>query len=224
MKGARIKLLGILKPQMSKRGYRFSTVDDLFLQAEGDFTYQWQCRFTSGSYCVEVEPEMGIRSEIVERIFHQTSTFLPKYQSGTSTIGSSLANIERADLKLYTSVIATDEDLQIAALKLLALFDDKALPFFRHYGNLQAIDHLLNDRPYEHTPLCAYGISRETRGLIVARLVGRSNYSELEAYYRSRILKLNGGFFVTQFEALVSSLAALGKGIGDTHFVRTCAS
>src|SRR5690606_21272559 len=74
------------------------------------------------------------------------------------------------------------------------------------YSSLEAMDHLLNDRPSETMAHCRYGLPRESRGLIVAKLVGRPDYDVLKDYYRSRIAKISGGFYVTQFEALIALL------------------
>lgn len=215
MRDARIKVLKLLKPSMAERGYRYRAADDRFWRSQGDFTYHWQPRFIAGPMSAEVEPNLGLRSEVVERLFHATSTFPPNLQSGTSTIGSSLANLEGVGLRTYVYPVATNGDVPLVADKLLGLFDEKAPPYFEKFGSLEAIDHLLNDHPDEHTPHCPYGLARETRGLIVAKLVGRANYGELEAYYRSRIMKINSGFYAPQFEALVTSLACLQPGGGN---------
>jgi len=159
---------------------------------------------------------MGIRSEVIERIFHQTSTFAPAHQRGTSTLGGSLANLEGVALRTYTFPVMTDDDVRPVAEQLVALFDAKAVPYFDRYGSLQMIDHVLNDDPSKYTPNCPYGLPRETRGLIVAKLVGRSSYGELEAYYRSRLVKLNDGFYAPQFEALVASIATLESMVNCT--------
>jgi hypothetical protein len=209
MKDARKKLLAVLKPRMQERGYRLQSVSDRFVRSVGDFSYRYHTRFLNGSQGVEVEPEIGIRSEAVEYIFHKTSTYAPQYHSGTPTIGASLVNLEGVDLMTYRCPVTTDDDVLPVADKLMVLFETKAIPYFERYGSLEAIDHLLNDRLDERVPGCSFGLPRETRGLIVAKLVARPNYQELVEFYRSRIVKVSSGFHVPQFEALVASLETL---------------
>jgi hypothetical protein len=209
MRDARKKLFAELKPRMVERGYKLRLANDLFWRTENDFIYHWQTRCLSGSQGVEIEPAIGIRSETIERIFHQTSTFAPQYHSGTSTIGASLVNLEGVGLREYRCPITTDDDVLPVVERLMVLFETKAIPYFERYRSLEAIDHLLNDQLDERVPGCSFGLPRETRGLIVAKLVDRPNYQELVEFYRSRIVKVSSGFHVPQFEALVVSLEAL---------------
>lgn len=209
MKDARKKLLAVLKPRMVERGYRLHSASDRFVRSVGDFSYRFHTRFLNGPQGVEVEPEIGIRSEAVERIFHQTSTYAPQYHSGTPTIGASLVNLEGVELMTYRCPISTDDEVLPVAERLMVLLETKAIPYFEQYGSLEAIDHLLNDQLDERVPGCSFGLPRETRGLIVAKLVARPNYQELVEFYRSRIIKISGGFHAPQFEALVASLNEL---------------
>jgi hypothetical protein len=209
MKDARKKVLALLKLRMADYGYRLRPREDLFWRTQNDFTNQWQARFLSGARGVEVDPEMGIRSEAIERIFHQTSSFAPEHHAGTSTIGGSLANLEALPIATYRCPVTSDDDVLPTVERLMVLFEGKAQAYFARYGSLQAIDQLLNDRPSEPVPGCGFGLPRETRGLIVARLVGRANYLEILTFYRARLAKLNIGSYLAQFDALATSLSSV---------------
>ena len=112
---------------------------------------------------------------------------------------------------VYVYPVKNDVDVQAAAEKLLELFDTKAVPYFERYGSLEAIDHLLNDLPKQETPHRGYPMPRAASGLIVAKLVSRPNYLELLETYRSALAKLNGGFYLPQFEALAKSLEKIER-------------
>ena len=83
--------------------------------------------------------------------------------------------------------------------KLLRVFRDVALPYYEKFGSLKAIDAALNDKPGDRVVHFAVAWFRCSKGLIVAKLVGRANYDQLARFYLEVVQKDNKGFYTKWF-------------------------
>lgn len=152
----------------------------------------------------KVEPAVGIRFEQVEDIFHRSSGFEPEYQGTTPTIGAGIGELTRRGR--YVLALPNMDAISGVVSELTGVFTSVARPYYEAYGSLAAVDAALNEHPETRSVHRASEWLRASTGLIVARLVGRSNYSDLVAIYRRRVAKMNSGFYSPQYEALVQRL------------------
>ena len=153
-----------------------------------------------------IRPEVGIRIDPVEEIFHKVSGTPPQYHKESVTIGAPLGTILWGDFRKYEFDLIEEADLPKAAQGMHKAFHEFALPFFQKNGSLEAIDTLLNADPGNPERLFGpggYGILRST---IVAKLVNRPDYDSLVQAYSKQIAPLDGGFHVQKFQTLLALL------------------
>ena len=156
-----------------------------------------------------VKPAVGVRIERVEQIYHQTSMFQKKYQSGTPTMGTMVGILLGGDSLSCRFLLRSKSDIPGIVEKIIPLFREVALPYFERWSSLSAIDAELNDKPGKRTPHSALAISRCSTGIIVAKLVGRPDYERLAAFYTDVITKDNKGFYLKWFLPLLKSLESV---------------
>jgi hypothetical protein len=156
-----------------------------------------------------IHPDVGMRFEIVEEIFHKTSGWNPKYQKDTPTIGAGVGHIIADDNRKCEFRLKTEEDVPPVADKLADVFRNFALPYYEKFSSLQAIDAEFNNSPTERTRNRSGGWLRCSTGIIVARLVGRPDYDELAKIYTRVMEQVDGGFYLKTFCALLESLQSI---------------
>lgn len=156
-----------------------------------------------------IQPNVSVRFERVENIFHQTSGFAPKYHDGTSTVGVSIGVMLAGDTRAHQSIMVSEADIPRITAEIVELFQKYALPYFDKFGALRAIDAELNNKPTRHTVHSGAPWLRCSTGVIVAKLVGRSDYRRLATVYTDVMRKQDRGFYLRYFEALLKSLEAI---------------
>ncbi len=157
-----------------------------------------------------IDPQVAIRIDEVETIFHRTSGFEPKYQKDTPTIGDSVLtlNPSKGIATLLQPRINLESENQIPRVvdELMELFESFCLPYYGNYGSLNAIDHLLNSEPMAPCPHRGMTWLRCSTGVIVATLVARPNLTEIATIYHDRLSAFCKGFYLPKYEALIEDL------------------
>ena len=93
----------------------------------------------------------------------------------------------------------------------MAIFREKAEPYFAQFSTLGAVDSAINDQPSAD---CVHRDSTSLRcstGVIVAKLVGRENYDQLTATYLD-VVRTRASHELPKFESLLNNLAGLAPG------------
>ncbi|MBS0260862.1 MAG: hypothetical protein JSS02_02810 [Planctomycetes bacterium] len=151
-----------------------------------------------------VRPWAGIRFAVVEKLFHLVSGFNPEYQDATRTVGVDFWRIHGQmgfDIPLQNSA-----DITSVTTRLQTIYHEYAEPFFAQFRTLADVDFALNCEPRQR---CVYGglpHNRCFRGTIIAKLVGRENFNEIVAVYRTFLQTFNNGHFLPSFEMLLEPL------------------
>ena len=195
--------------QVCQYGFTFKRSKDRFERQHDGIADRFSLVCLNAMPGYRVQPNVGIRIELVENIFHQTSDWDPKYQKDTPTIGAGIGHIIAGDNRKCEFVVQNDADVLPAAEKIGNVFREFALPYFQKYGSLQAIDAELNSHPTERTPHRDYGWLRCSTGIIVARLVNRPHYDELVKTYTKVIAEVDRGFYLKYFIPLLESLKSV---------------
>jgi hypothetical protein len=153
-------------------------------------------------------PTVGVRFEEVEKIFHRTSGYDRPSQKDSVTVGIDLWR--EFGREHYKVALGSEADLQPAAERIVAIFHEKAEPFFAQFGTLAAVDSAVNDHPAVPCVQRSMPWLRGSTGVIVARLVGRPNSDQLIPPYTEAVRK-TAPHLLPQFESLLADLGTPGK-------------
>lgn len=199
-----------LGPELARHHFRFNPASEAYLREQPGGVSQFfyvRC-YESGSSFV-VEPGVGIRIDRIEDVFHRTSGFEQKYQPTTPTVGAEVWRLE-GNPKAFRYRLGGSDDVGAVTEEVGRAFEGKALPYFASHSSVEAVDRLLNETPLEKTPHRMMEWLRASTGVIAARIVCRENFDELVAVYRTKLERLDRGFYLPQFEALLRNLAEHG--------------
>ena len=209
-KQLKVDLCDFLSSQMSCEGFKFAASKLMFVRKHEStgITDRFQLVFLDAKPGWEIRPDVGMRFDRVEEIFHRTSGFERQYQKGTSTIGNSVGEYTSNRGSACEFRLESHDEVVPVAEKILEVFRRFALPYFEKYASLRVIDAELNDRPTERTPH-RLTIFRCPTGLIVAKLSGRPNYRQLVEIYTEIMSREDRGFYLKRFQDLVKSLESV---------------
>ncbi len=205
MKEIQQQLIEQISTVLEQYRFRYIACRELFVNTVGEKSFRFQVRCLRAKGGLLIEPAVGVRIEVVEKIFHRTSGFEPEYQQWTPTLGAEIWRLE-GDPTAFQYPLTRTEDIAGVAKHLITDFQTKALDYYTEYSSLQSIDQVLNHNPSEKTPHRMMEWLRASTGLIVARLVDRRNYNELTNVYLKTLHKLDRGFYLPQFTALIKDL------------------
>lgn len=202
-----------LLPRMQAEGFQRWPKRDLFVRQRGDI------RDSLIIICIDavvghyVKPSVAMRFDRIETVFHQTSGFEKKYQKGTDTVGRSTGDLlDHSDIphtRKGRYHLATMADVGPVTDAIMQAYHEAGPPFYKYWSSLAVIDAELNDKPEVFLPYISVPWFRCSKGLIAAKLVGRSNFEELVAFYTAVVANADKGFYLKWFQPLVASLAAM---------------
>jgi hypothetical protein len=176
-----------------------------FTKKEPDGWSKFQLIFLNRDAGWEINIGMLIRKNIVEDIYHQASTFEPKYHKTTPTIGTAVENLIN-DNKKYRCYLNAEKDIEICLEYLEGLFVKIALPFFKEYSELKKVEKAVN---IKNGKSIFSGLKYEGNlGIILAKLVNNPDYSFFLEKYRMHYVNFNDGYYLPEYEKLVKILEA----------------
>jgi hypothetical protein len=195
-------------------GFTFHASSDAFRRRHHGTVDIFQLVCLDGKPGWRVQPNVGVRVNRVEEIFHQKSGFEEKCQKGTPTIGSGVGNLLSGDNLACEFRLDLYGDITTVSERVVHVFHDFAVPYFQRFGCLSAIDSELNDAPSARTPQRAVPWLRCSTGAIVAKLTGSPDYDRLVHIYTDIMKCANGGFYLERFESLLRALDSIQAGSG----------
>lgn len=190
--------------ELAPDGFWFDAVPSCFVKQEGDIRFLFQIAMAAEHERLTCTPDVGVRSERIEDVFHRTSEFSPTDALNTATLGVNLKLLTRSSK--YDVVVSSAEDVHDAIQKLVQAFREVAIPYFSQFGSLKGIDAALNGSPSER---CVHMINERARcskGLIVAKLLHRPEYAELQQIYKERVAKSGRITYERYFVPLMNDL------------------
>lgn len=185
-------------------GFWFDAVSSCFVKQKGDIRFLFQLAMAAEHERLTCTPDVGVRSERIEEVFHRTSEFSPTDALNTATLGVNLKLLTRSSK--YDVVVSSAEDVHDAIQKLVQAFREVAIPYFSQFGSLKGIDAALNGSPSER---CIHMINERARcskGLIVAKLLHRPDYAELQQIYKERVARSGRITYERYFVPLMNDL------------------
>jgi hypothetical protein len=191
---------------VSRLGFALKASKDSFIRAANGISDVFQLVFLDGKPGWRIQPNIGVRIEKVEEIFHRTSGFDSKLQQDTVTVGGGVGNILSGDNRSCEFGVVSESEVPAVSKEVGRVFTEIALPYFERFHSLSAIDAELNGKPTERTPNGRAPYLRCATGVIVAKLIGRPNYDELVNIYTEFLRQSDRGFYLKRFQSLVESL------------------
>lgn len=207
--GLKSDLFNRLSPDLLDAGFTLVASKNRFQKRGRDVTAIFQLVCLDGKPGYRIQPNVGIRIERVENIFHQTSGFESKFQKDTATIGSSVGMFLEGDSRSCEFLLRLDSEIATVAEDIIKVFHEFALPYYDRWGSLAAIDAGLNDKPGEQTPHRPLPWFRCSTGIIVAKLIGRSDYDQISVIYTEMMTMDNKGFYLQRFQSLLRYLESI---------------
>src|SRR6185503_14968724 len=98
-----------------------------------------------------VRPEVAVRIDRVEDIYHRVSGMAAKYHRGTSTMGTAVGELIGGGSRAGEFRLLDVTDLTGAAAGIISLFRSHAVPYFERWSSLQNIDSELNGEPWRRS-------------------------------------------------------------------------
>jgi len=207
-------IFATISPELMRHGFSLKRAKDRFVRQRDGVTDLFQLVCLDGKPGYRIQPHVGVRIEQVESIFHQTSGFESRHQKDTPTMGNSIGILQSGDSRSCEFLLESESQIALIAEKITDVFCKFALPYFERWESLIVIDAELNGKPVERTHQRPLAWQRCSTGLIVAKLVGRPDYSQLSALYTEIMAQDNKGFYLKRFQALVKSLETVEAGSG----------
>ena len=195
---------GLLR-KLSEFSVEYYAPNCMYISRVEGFDHQYQLIFIEKYNRIIVEPDIGIRSHEVESLYHQWSGFSERDAVHTATIGGALPNI--FDRK-YEVEIKQKRDVKNAVETLRQWYVELGVPFFEENSSLVKMDEILNSEPSQYCDF-AGSLSRESKGLIIARLLNRTDFEELCEIYDERIKKQGDAIYSQYWLPLVEGLRRL---------------
>jgi hypothetical protein len=157
-----------------------------------------------------VSPSVGVRFEEVEKIFHRTSGYDRPNQKASATVGIDLWRVFGREQ--YQVTLSDEAGLAAAVARIVAIFHEKAEPYFTQFSTLAAVDAAVNDHPGDDCVHRDMAWLRCSTGVVVARLVGRQDYDQLVSIYQETVRKKSPQL-LPRFESLLSDLGNPGRAV-----------
>jgi len=205
----KIALFESLRRELAGDGFELNALRDKFVRRHDAISdsFQLACKDAKPGY--RIQPNVGVRIDRVEEIFHRTSGFDRGFQDNTSTMGAPVGALVGANARDCEFLLESESEVPDVTGKLVKVFRDIALPYYEKWKSLKAVDADLNADPTRRTPHRGLAWFRCSTGLIVAKLVGRPDYESLADIYTEIMTKDNKGFYLKRFQALRQNLDSL---------------
>jgi hypothetical protein len=180
-----------LQEILSDDGFVYKKTRNEFSSTIKSFTYTFNIEQVAWSTSFSLGVRLYVSQKQIEFILEQ----IIGKQRHKITMGGEIGRIYKTpdgreivngDLSIW---LRQDEDIEAAIESLKWYYEDIAKPYFKRYNNLNAIDDIMNNPPFEHCPAHVAGnfYERCMKGLIVARLVNNPDYEKLAAIYDEEI-------------------------------------
>lgn len=131
---------------------------------------------------VIAELQLGIRLDIVERLAYQFTTGLSDYGSHSTTLLVSTGHLLGQPYQRY--VIEDPTEVAAVARAMSNAVESVGLDFFHRYNSIVALDELYNGGNSRWVP---HLVHRSLRGIILAKLAQRADWSTLVVNYRAQL-------------------------------------
>jgi len=148
----------------------------------------FQCLIMSISDYPDVsifELHLGVRLDAVENLAFPFTNGMLGFQANSMTLVSPLAKLHGHAFQRFELAPTGDVDEPLAEIS--GQLEQGGFSFLEKYNRLEEMEQLFNRHPHHPLPLVHNQINRCLRGLVLARLTGRTDFEKLATLYRDRL-------------------------------------
>lgn len=198
---------------LKSMGFRVVKGSDRVEVRDGDRILRYTLIFRTEGGRLIVWPDVGIRFESVERIFHVTSGFSPKDSPNTATLGASCWQLLGCANEQECQYSIRDVSEVSGCVEWLAsIFRQCAAGYYLVFGTIEAAEQAVNSSPHEECIHRRWPWLRCSTGMILAKFVSSLQYDHLKDVYSETMRHFAGGFYYGRFEALLKNLREFPTG------------
>ncbi|OMP74579.1 MULTISPECIES: hypothetical protein [unclassified Chitinophaga] len=157
---------------------------------------------------IRIEPHVCLQNIEIEKVCEEISSRGLELNS-LYTIGNSIAEIianptgeylsRNNELKIFFDELNPDA----TANALLKYFEGVALPYIERFANWQSLDEIFNTNLDKSSVHCWLYPERHIRGIIIAKMLGKSNTSELIRLHTKGMERVTNEQYIVEFERLL---------------------
>jgi hypothetical protein len=193
----RKELFDYLTPKLAELGFKYIKSVDGYkrnLKSRIDIIKFLFHHYHIGGNATIIQPWISIEEKSIARLYKKYSAWDKQLiSSKTESIGGKMTKIyelddyapDNKDFGNVEWVIEKESDMRIIQPMIMDALYIIALPYFEKYGNLNAIERILNDTSQELTKHCSLNPLRFSHGLIAAKLLNKDNFGDLQIYYNN---------------------------------------
>jgi len=131
------------------------------------------------------ELHLGVRLDAVEHLAYPFTNGLMGFQANSMTLVTPLAKLHGHAFQRFE--LAPAEDVDQALSEIAGQLDHGGFSFLEKYNRLEEMEQLFNRHPHHPLPLVHNQINRCLRGLVLAKLTHRTDFTKLATLYRDRL-------------------------------------
>jgi|SRR5690554_451517 len=146
---------------------------------------------------------LGIRIEFLEKLMKDFEDINPDYHHQTKSIMVMQGKFSEELKKEYR--IETDEELESMKIDFEKIMNDYGWNFFDKYNNIESIHEEVNSKPKEPCLLYNDKCARAMYGILVAKILNKSEFDQLVFEYRDYLKEWNE-YDQGRYEKLVTYL------------------
>jgi len=131
------------------------------------------------------ELHLGIRLNAVENLAYPFTNGLMGFQANSMTLVTPLAKLHGHAFQRFelSPGEAVDKPMEEIGKQL----ENGGFSFMEKYHSLEEMEKLFNRHPHHPLPLVHNQINRCLRGLVLAKLINRTDFEKLASLYRERL-------------------------------------
>jgi hypothetical protein len=179
-----------ISDKLTREGYVYKKSNNWFIYNKGDFEYIIYILLHSrrGHYAIELF--LFIRQKKVEQILRKIIGSTTNITMG-NTLGVIYNTSDGKQVKhnLMEILLLEEADIDAAAETIEKLYESIMKRYFKKYENLESINNIMNNPPFDYNPANVGGMFDERcmRGLIIAKLINNPKYDQLVEKYDEAI-------------------------------------
>lgn len=195
IKNVKTKVYEELTDFFAKEGFVLKKTKNIFEKQEPEFKNMVFFSFTAFPNSISIDLSIYARFFEVEDIFTKITG-----DSDYATIGNEVGHIYNSkngkDHKPTAALdfnISTQEEVEAVIDEIKLYYENIIHPYFGKYQNLEDLDQIFNNPPYHYNPIDIGGSfgSRCSKGLIIARLIGKNIYDDLIPIYDAEMIEVS---------------------------------
>jgi len=145
-----------------------------------------------------IVPQLAIENKTISKIYKKCSAWPKEYIKGKeNSLGNTFIEIYKLgdyasdNIEDISWTIQREEDVKQIIPQIVKAIEVIAFPYFKNYGSLETIEVVLNDSSAEISKHRWPNPLRFTHGLIAAKILKKSNITELAEKYQT-YFEING--------------------------------